>query len=95
MSGILVIDILIIAIGGLGLIHIGCIGVDADLPRWTGTRESFLLCASSYLLMFAAILSLLLSLVPDTPLPPWLPKFISVVAMVWWLYARPSPFRDK
>lgn len=61
-----------------------CIGKDADIRRWRGTRGRFCMLTTLYALMFYAIAALLL----DIPLA----KHLAIVTMAAWLFVRRNPF---
>jgi hypothetical protein len=87
MSGVIGIDILTIAIAIASGWRIICVGKDAKLHEWRGSRERFLMLSLPYALMFVAMLALLI----DAPFA----RSLAVVTMAAWLFVRRNPFERE
>lgn len=80
----LLVDIPIYLLAAAAGWRIICIGKDADIRRWRGSRGRFLMLTTLYALMFCAIVALLL----DIPLA----RHLAIVTMAAWLFVRRNPF---
>ena len=84
MSMMTLADAPVILLALAALVRIGCIGVDAKLHKFNGSRERFGLLALSYAILFIAIVAQLIGYV-------FAPQ-LAIVAMASWVFIRRNPF---
>lgn len=84
MSGLLILDAPIILLALMACWRILCIGKDADIRQWRGTRKRFMMLTTLYALAFCTFVALMLNVQFGTHL--------AIVTLAAWLFVRRNPF---